>query len=395
MGAAKNENEGNMKRLILHVGFHKTGSSAIQASLVNGLLVGSGYAYYGFGEQNGSVPLYTLFADQPHLHPQHIRMGLSCREVANYRQDILSEFEYFLSITQQQVVLSGEDCSLLSVNELAKIPIFFKQYGFEVRIVIYVRPWHNLISSIWCELLKHSRLYIDLNFKPELWDSKLDMKSKISRFDTVFGKEQVMVYGYEKNNFPNGCVVTHFCSELNIEIDPTRIVHANMGFSLPTAQLFYIYRKFGPPRGHSPLDFKRNQALIYHLESIKGSPVYFHSELSKEILAPFRVEKNWVDERVQGTFQEVFHDDYPYVIRDEADLLNLSEPAMDWLCTHAGLDNEKLKMNAYSHAEIAHQIYRFELKQYQVKKKSFAKKLKKKLNHIFNSFLKKNSEQIQ
>ena len=389
MAKTKIEIERIMKKVILHVGLHKTGSSAIQASLVNGLLHGSGYTYHGFGEQNGSVGLFTLFADEPHRHPQHLRMGMSPKDVADYRTKIVREFEQLLSTTQEHIVLSGEDCSILSAHEIAKIPGFFQAFGFEVRVVIYVRPWHNLLSSVWCELLKHSHLYIDLDFNPTLWNTHLDLKSKITKFDDVFGKSQVSVSSYNKHNFPEGCVVTDFCRKLNITVDRTRIVNANMGFSLPTTQLFYIYRKYGPPRGHSALDFKRNQTLIYQLEFIKGPAVYFHSNLTQKILAPFRLQKAWMEERIGGAFHEVFHDDNPHVIKSESDLLNLSDNAMNWLCVQCGLDKLKLSSNAYSYTDIAHHLFLFESKQFRVKKKSLTKRLRKKMSHIFNAFLKK------
>lgn len=378
-----------MKRIILHVGFHKTGSTAIQASLANGIIEGTGYTYHSFGEPNGSVGLYTLFADTTKMHQQHVHMGFTHRDVNKFRKRILTQFENLLSSTTQNVVLSGEDCSILTKEELARIPPFFERFGFTVTVVLYIRPWHNLLSSIWCELLKHGNIHLDLNFDKNLWDRHLDFKTKISKFDEVFGKEQVKVFSYEVNDFPNACVVEDFCNKLNLQFDATRILKANMGFSLPAAQLFYIYLKYGPPRGYGTRAYKSNHLIIGMLSAIKGPSVNFHSSLTEPILAPYRLQKSWLEERIQKPFNEVFKDNDTNVIRGEADLLHLTDSANLWLSKYCKLDRERLTLRNVSNTEIANAIDLFKHRRYDKQNISLRKRVLNKIVNIARGALKK------
>jgi len=378
-----------MKRIILHVGFHKTGSTAIQASLANGIIEGTGYTYHSFGEPNGSVGLYTLFADTTKMHQQHVHMGFTHRDVNKFRKRILTQFENLLSSTTQNVVLSGEDCSILTKEELARIPPFFERFGFTVTVVLYIRPWHNLLSSIWCELLKHGNMHLDLNFDKNLWDRHLGFKTKISKFDEVFGKEQVKVFSYEVNAFPNACVVEDFCKKLNLQFDATRILKANMGFSLHAAQLFYIYRKYGPPRGHGVSAYKSNHLLIGMLSAIKGPSVNFHSSLTEPILAHYRLQKSWLEERIQEPFNEVFKDDHPNVIRGEADLLHLTDSANLWLSKYCKLDRERLTLRNVTNTDIANAIDLFKHRRYDKQNISLRKRVLNKIVNIARGALKK------
>ncbi|HEX5455291.1 MAG TPA: hypothetical protein VFX06_15995 [Stellaceae bacterium] len=193
------------KRLLIHIGPHKTGSTAIQHALLenseqlkdHGVVYPQvGFRYYGHHQ------LVSLLA-----RPDNGSLS----EIA----DQLREMD------EETVVLSSENfssCSLAELQHLAELLSSFSR----IEVVVYLRSFLELLYPWWQELVKH-RIADDLGgflvnsltrpFQTHL----LDAAGMIEKFAATFDGN-VSVYLYDAVMRQSGDAARHFmCEILGIE----------------------------------------------------------------------------------------------------------------------------------------------------------------------------------
>ena len=150
-----------MKKIVVHCGFHKTGSSSIQKALQ---IAHHENAFIDFGLPqllmpgnhekiffNHSFPIFTAYSKRLKNYHQLKKRGLTHSEAKQYGHYVRSEISRSLS-RDKNIVISGEDISMLAPGELGQ---FVKELRAsvsssdetEIGACCYVRCPVDLFSS--------------------------------------------------------------------------------------------------------------------------------------------------------------------------------------------------------------------------------------------------------
>ncbi|GAP74587.1 hypothetical protein W04_1103 [Pseudoalteromonas sp. SW0106-04] len=129
-----------MKRLYLHIGTHKTGSTSIQKTCLENKdeLLAQGFHY----------PTSIANSDGNHSALAWFFMGDSRADNID-----IEAFKYEINnIGAGNLIISGEEFEFMGVEDLNQVMEFFNDYN--ITIICYLRPQHELIRSEYIEWLK-------------------------------------------------------------------------------------------------------------------------------------------------------------------------------------------------------------------------------------------------
>ena len=151
-----------MKKLILHVGFHKTATSSIQHTLTENtqVLDECGYIYPLFYNNerrilNHSISIYSAFCENPASYHINIRNG-DLERLDDLNKSYMLQLSGFLKL-DKNIILSGEDISTLSYDSLLNLKKFILSYGFKLEVFCSVRKAYSLTCSELQEQIKNGR----------------------------------------------------------------------------------------------------------------------------------------------------------------------------------------------------------------------------------------------
>ena len=217
----------------LHLGFHKTASTSFQftCSRNRELLSSFGITYPIFNclaakkllSNNHQLLIYPLYCKNPKSYRAFIRWNLidQMEEVINsYRQQLEECLE-----KSNNIILSGEDISLLDKDNLEKLVEKIKSYDYKVYIFALVRSPYNFCCSIIQQHIKSGK-YRNLISLNDLLPTHLNVninactRSKVvEKLKSTF-QENIQFYSFEdasKHNYgPVG-----FLIEKQLLIDPS------------------------------------------------------------------------------------------------------------------------------------------------------------------------------
>lgn len=188
----------NPGRVFLHIGIHKTGTTAIQSAFArynDGLLL-----YAPLIDINHSIPFYTAFSGD-HLS-YHIwnEQNLSDKEVETKRNFYFREIRKVLASNKDRdLFFSGEDISVVSRVGVEKIAAECKRSGREVTVIAYVRSPHSFSVSELQERIRRGY--------PNPLPQSPNYRDKIGKFIEVFGRENVIIRDFDAIKEANGDVV--------------------------------------------------------------------------------------------------------------------------------------------------------------------------------------------
>ncbi len=260
------------RRILLHIGRHKTGTTSIQLFLDRNRtkLLESGISYPMAGR-------YRSPARSPQDRVAHHKLAHACCKEGQGAKDYLSEFrEQLLSETKDcsTVVLSSE--AFQNVSNVEVVQELFK--NFNVEVICYLREYLSYVSSAYAQEIKASPIVADFNCFEKGFG--LSMDSFIRRWEYAVSYCHWRLY--DRSCLFDGNIVSDFvrATELPIKNDEIQAesnvsISGNLlGFKL-AANLFGL---------HDPL---YGQGIIDLAEShdrFRG-PIYISSETQERIRA--------------------------------------------------------------------------------------------------------------
>ncbi|MDD2725041.1 MAG: hypothetical protein PHH59_13600 [Methylovulum sp.] len=328
-----------MKRCVIHVGMHKTGTSSIQQTFWK-QLDNPEWKYVDLMLPNHCGPMGTLLVDDSMHHQKNERdQERSVRRRDKVKNILLEQ----LDSNARNFLISAEVfcSSAIGVDELIILRDLLSSRVDKILAVGYVRPPKSLIESAFMERTKRS--YFELNFNNERLYP--DYRRQFSKFYKVFGKTNVLLWKFDPSTFTNGCVVQDFCTKLDINFPVELIKSSNIGLSREALAFLYTYHKYNAAystgsnsvrgkRGH-----RRKDLLMFNrLATLPGNKTRFSWDTAiTPMLEERKADIAWIEKRL-GVSMDEPHKDAGPVIASESDLLSYRPQDLQWLAEQLGSD---------------------------------------------------------
>lgn len=336
----------NNKKIIVHFGTHKTGSSSIQNAFYE--LNSERIDYLCYKQPNSSQIIGNAFFKPENLYRKRkdgIKRYSEIRSLARSRLDKIIE-----AAGGKESVLSAEVISYLDYDELNELVNYLKRWYEEVRFVGYVREPVGFTVSAFQEVLKRRYLSLD-SFKP-IYDRFVE------NIESIIGVNNVDVYLYDRLAFPGGSVVNHLFGLLDFDCSILDGRKDNASLSLSATKILFSYRFL---EGESEGDVGHPKSLSLFLNALSkvgGEKFSVTNKLADKIKTR--------NERVVGWLKSRFGDSYvrisegaEYGISCERDLLEFSQFEIDQFFTIAsqeGVNTEGLPRDAHGVAQCARRL---------------------------------------
>ena len=302
-------------RLIVNIGMHKTGSSSIQQSLHK--YRGKTAKYLNVGHPNHSAVICTMFRTEPHRYSAHLRNNRTEDEVAKLKAEFTAQVENLMSKARRKdMIISGEDISLLAEDELRRMKAFFDPFVDGYLIVGYVRPPVSLMASALQQRVAGGASIR----KDEMYPN---YRSKLEKFDAVFGRENVLLTKFSRDTLDQGDVVIDFLNKAGVDPKSVKIVRDNEGRTLEATSVMLAQRRYGRGFGRYPKAPHDNRRLNALLRGLGNTKVKLHSEYWREIVDQHGDDLAWVSDRL-GTPLLDETPDQPNDLKSPEDLLDRS-----------------------------------------------------------------------
>jgi hypothetical protein len=208
----------DQKTIYIHIGTHKTGTSAIQdfLSLNKKVLKKKGYLFPQRSRRAYYTAIDNSYVVSKANHRSFRKLGELCRK------------------QQKHVLLSSETFSLL--DNISDIRMLLADC--DVRIICYLRRQDDVIQSMYNQSIKEGGFYQDITvYQPY----NLDYYEMLEKWASVFGKESIIVRLYDKQQFVNHSLIEDFLDILGLKLtDEFRTLQNNPNPRLSPVVMEYM-----------------------------------------------------------------------------------------------------------------------------------------------------------
>ena len=200
------------RKIVLHVGSGKTGSSSIQRALVKCLAnQKTGFTLPALGGLKGNQTFRFAFCDLNettiNIRQKYSHSG-GAAEFLQYQEELRGSFCRQI-VDSEYVVVSSEFLFLSSMKEVARIHSFLRGCGFdEIHVVMYLRDPARYYLSVAQQALKtQHKMPVPKSFR-------LNMLAAIANWRSI-SPDSLSIREFDKAHLLNGNVVSDFDSYLS------------------------------------------------------------------------------------------------------------------------------------------------------------------------------------
>lgn len=297
-----------IKNIFLHIGVHKTASTTIQNTFYNereklaeaGIL----YPVFKIGEtniSNHSIPFYSLFMTQPERFHINVSFGFTTQEAISqihqeYRRQIQEQIVGFAGDT---LVISGEDISLLTTDELEKLKAYLleiTQPEVNFRVIMMCRhPVSRFRSALQASVCAFG-LPVQKAIERNLRRTNL-YQNLITAFSEVFEREHITVLKYEDSIShsygPAGAFLAIVDKNMPDKIKPA-LLHDNPSHKYEAFVLLNAINQTCYPTSGNELQPGRMVELNQLFREMPGQKFMLLRGFSKKVWETLAEDANWL-----------------------------------------------------------------------------------------------------
>jgi len=199
-----------MKKLFIHSGFHKTGTTYIQEFLKRNRDALSAHVYYYLDDAYRDTPYanHTLAisarnADHPEIY------------IPESRDEVWKRFAEAITSSHSDTILISSEVFLEGVD-LAFARKTLRR--FESTFVFYVRRQDEYFESAYCENIKQGSSDTVKDFFEKAKSGGFDLFSQILAFEKAVPEARIIVREYNRSLFPAGDIVRDLLDAIGIEL---------------------------------------------------------------------------------------------------------------------------------------------------------------------------------
>ncbi|OYU19515.1 MAG: hypothetical protein CFE34_04970 [Rhodobacteraceae bacterium PARR1] len=238
-------------RLILHVGMHKTGTTAVQEAL----------AGYDDGDTrvarlrhpNHSIQMLTCFAQDPTKYHVWVRQGIEPERVLRIRAAMRRELLDELALPRRQLVISGEEMSLMHPPSVLEMADFLAPHARDVSVLAWLRPAVGYIGSALQQMIRAGQATALL--------PRPCYRARFAMFAQRYGVGAMTYRLYQEGS----STVTDFCDLLGIPPQSVQDRRDNVSLSDTALRLIWLLNRTGPVTTGSAARLAARSATIRHL----------------------------------------------------------------------------------------------------------------------------------
>lgn len=238
-------------RLILHIGMHKTGTTAVQEALA-GFDDGQ-TRMAALRHPNHSIQMLTCFAQDPTKYHVWVRQGMEPERVLRIRAAMRRELSDELALLRRQLVISGEEMSLMRPPSVQEMADFLTPYAREVSVLAWLRPAVGYIGSALQQMIRAGQATAIL--------PRPCYRTRFAMFADRYGRGAMTYRLYREG----GSTVTEFCDLLGIPPQSVQDRRDNVSLSDTAMRLIWLLNRTGPASTGSAPRLRARAATIRHL----------------------------------------------------------------------------------------------------------------------------------
>jgi len=294
-----------IKRLILHIGTGKTGSTSIQDSLghARDVLLEYNIYYPRIRPYNHIFTFVPIFLEDPEKSFVFGRQLLASEDktikVQNYREAWVKEIE---ACDRDNFIISAEDFTLpfFKVDAVTRLKEFIEEYFERATIIAYVRHYDTLIPSQIQQDVKNSSNTKDLRDITKFFlncPPLISYRQNLRKWIKVFGRENIVVRPFDPQVFYRGSLLSDFFHACNLPADDISIpeVVSNESIGKHAVAFLQKYNQTYPVFINGSVNPERGL-------SQKNHPIDLYRKLKDE---RFRIEMNYSPEQAQKINDEI------------------------------------------------------------------------------------------
>ncbi|MGK7909745.1 MAG: hypothetical protein AB4040_21265 [Synechococcus sp.] len=270
-----NNSHTSNRKVFLHIGTAKTGSTSIQTFLSHNrdLLYKNNYLYPSSPGKKNHLKLASFALDDSKM--PHVRKlcGIKSRDdIIPFREsftsDILNEVH---SSKATNIIFSNEHCDLLLLDsEVKRLHDLISQISSDTTIILYVRRQDDFLTTMYSTMIKNGKT---TKFSLPRKNDRYNFYALANRYAKYFGKNNIKVRLFKSELLKNSDVVDDFLDLVGIpDINLLETVNKS-NLSLDVKHLDFLRRlNQYVPRVQNGSSFKERGNLVKLLEKFSTGP---------------------------------------------------------------------------------------------------------------------------
>lgn len=242
------------KKIYLHIGVPKTGTTSIQSYLAknyddlhkDGCLVPKSSR----SKKKNHTLLANYCINSKKITKMNIRNGMHTkRDLKQFNMDfyhiLREEIEAFEG---EVVILSSEQCygSLSLVEEIKRLKNLFEGLYDELKIIVYIREQSEMLCSLYSTRMKGGNTYT-IPSKDEFSNMELlDFNNRLRLWEQVFGLENVILRVFDADHLYKNDIVSDFCKMTNVPKYSSVMNNLNTSLNAKQCEFLRLVNRYIP-----------------------------------------------------------------------------------------------------------------------------------------------------